>query len=131
MKTEQIIWYLVISFAIIAIFRLLFLLRIVLPKNKHKQLISQYLPFVEYLFWMIYLILSISYFVNRNGIIHSIWLVASLLILILLFSYFALRDIVAAVIFKSSRDFKINDSIKFEGYAGKINAFLGLSWNSL
>ncbi len=123
MKTEQIIWYLVISFAIIAIFRLLFLLRIVLPKNKHKQLISQYLPFVEYLFWMIYLILSISYFVNRNGIIHSIWLVASLLILILLFSYFALRDIVAAVIFKSSRDFKINDSIKFEGYAGKINAF--------
>ncbi len=123
MKTEQIIWYVVISFAIIAVFRLLFMLRILLPKDKHKDLIRQYLPFIEYVFWIVYLILSISYFINRNGIVHSIWLVACLLILILLFSYFALRDIVAAAIFKTSRHYKINDSIKFGEYTGKINAF--------
>jgi len=123
MKTEQIILYVVISLVILAGFRVLSLLSKYMLNKNRKIFVGKYLPAVESIFWMVYLVLSINIFINRGGGLNSVWVLCVLIILILLFSWYAFRDIVSGVVWKTNKRFKVNDSIKVGEFQGKIKEF--------
>jgi Mechanosensitive ion channel, beta-domain len=123
MKTEQIILYVIISLVVLAGFRILSLLSKYMLNKNRKIFVGKYLPAVESIFWMVYLVLSINIFINRGGGINSVWILCVLIILILLFSWYAFRDIISGVIWKTNKRFKVNDSIKVGEFQGKIKEF--------
>lgn len=123
MKIEALILYIVVSLVILAGFRVLSIFLNYMGNTNKKQVLLKYLPLTEAVFWIVYLILSINHFVNKGGSIHAIWLICILLILILFFSWFAFRDVIAGIIWKSNTKLKLYDSIQIENMQGKIQNF--------
>ena len=123
MKTEALILYIAVSLVILAGFRVLSIFLNYMGNTKKKQVLLKYLPLTEAVFWIVYLILSINYFINKGGSIHAVWIICILLILLLFFSWFAFRDIIAGIIWKSNKKLKLYDSIQIDDMQGKIQDF--------
>ncbi|MBU0489757.1 MAG: mechanosensitive ion channel family protein [Bacteroidetes bacterium] len=107
---------------IFAFFRLLhFLLPYVILRQDDQRIARRSLPFVEMVAWVLYLIWALQFFYLHSRLFVS---GPALLLLILIFivSWFALRDIIAGVIFKTGRSFRINQQISVGGFGGKIMA---------
>lgn len=89
---------------------------------KHQRRFVQYLPFVEFSIWLIFLLWSVG-----NAARHSPLLAFSGVLLLLYlsfwFSRFVFRDFIAGVVFRFSGQFRINETIHVDGYTGKIVQF--------
>lgn len=123
MKLDTLILYIVVSLVLLAGFRVISLTLRYVVDRKRKLLFLKFLPLAESVFWIVYLILSAQYFMQKGGGIHAIWIFGILLVLLGFFSWFAFRDIIAGVVWKANKKFKLQDTIKVGEFQGKIQAF--------
>ncbi|PLW92069.1 MAG: hypothetical protein C0592_12565 [Marinilabiliales bacterium] len=123
MKLDTLIFYIVVTLILLAGFRILSLTLRYVVDRKRKLMFLKYLPLTESLFWMVYLILSAQYFIQKGGSIHTIWIFGILLVILAFFSWFAFRDIIAGIVWKANKKFNLQDTIKIGDFQGKIQAF--------
>lgn len=74
-------------------------------------------PLVERIFWVVFSLVSVAAFIKPNPILGSI-LIAALAAAFWRF----IRNYITGIIVLSQRDFQVGQSIRFEGYSGKIKA---------
>lgn len=123
MKLDTLILYIIVSLVLLASFRIVsFMLRYVVDR-KRKLMFLKYFPLAESIFWIVYLILSAQYFIQKGGNVHTIWIFGILLVLVAFFSWFALRDIIAGIVWKTNKKFNLQDTIRIGEFQGKIQAF--------
>ncbi|MBC8487060.1 MAG: mechanosensitive ion channel [Bacteroidetes bacterium] len=116
----EVYFFLLIAILIFALFRLVIRSIGVIPLKKGvKTYILRFLPVIEIFFWFIYFIWAIQFFWNNNQL-YAIELSLILTVLSLWIAWFALRDFIAGAIFKASKYFLINESIRVNNYTGKI-----------
>lgn len=123
MKLDTLIFYIVVTLVLLAGFRILSLTLRYVVDRKRKLMFLKYLPLAESVFWMVYLILSAQYFIQKGGSIHTVWIFGILLVLLAFFSWFAFRDIIAGIVWKANKKFNLQDTIKIGDFQGKIQAF--------
>jgi len=87
-------------------------------KNVRKPIIK-YLPVFELFVWLLFSIWAVKFFLQTHYL-YSLGLLVIILIIILWISWFALKDIIAGIVFKTSEKFSVNESIKIKNYEGKI-----------
>lgn len=116
-STSLVIIGVVFIFAVFRAFRYL-LQYFRLPRNL-VELIEKYMPAVELTIWLLFLIWSIHFFYAKRLLITFIPLLV-LLSLVLYLVWFALRDITAGIIFKTSGRFQVNDTISLGEVKGRI-----------
>ena len=103
------------------VFRIVqFILPYILRTGKTTRFITKYFSFIELTVWMLFFIWSIQFFLETNHV-YALLLVLITIILILFISWYALRDVIAGVIFKTNRKLRINDVVRFDQYAGTIS----------
>ena len=115
--TSLVIIGVVFIFALFRVFRYL-LQYFRLPRN-FVELIEKYLPAVELTIWLLFLTWSAHFFYSKKLLITFIPLLV-LFSLVLYLIWYALRDITAGIIFKTSGRFEINDTISLGNVKGKI-----------
>ncbi len=86
---------------------------------KRKQFLQRNLPLFEILTWIVYLAWSVDFFIFRNDIF------AGALVIVFIFalywiSRYALKNLIAGFVFRSSAGFYIDDFIDTEKINGKI-----------
>ncbi len=98
-----------------------------------KGLLKQYMPIIEVIVWLLFIIFTIQQFFDSNQ------LYAWGLFLILMLGgfwvlWFSIKDFIAGALFKMNKDFKENDIIQIENFEGKIiemsNRFLKIESDS-
>lgn len=116
-------FFLIIAIVLVAAFRLLNFFIPALPiKSDYKIGIRKALPMAEFTAWIIFLIWGINYFIRYN-IYFAIGLGIVVFLIMIWFSWFALRDLIAGIIIKTNRDLKKNEIVDVAGYHGKIIRF--------
>lgn len=101
-----------------------YIVPMVIKNQKVKSKLSRYFPVAELLILFTYLVWGIPYIISKN----SVWGMGMLflaLIILSFISWFALKDIVAGMIFKSGKNMTKGTSIKSFPYTGNIDR-LGL-----
>ncbi|MFW5758989.1 MAG: mechanosensitive ion channel domain-containing protein [Bacteroidota bacterium] len=89
-----------------------------LPRN-FVELVEKYLPAAELTVWLLFLIWSVHFFYTKGLLITFLPLLV-LLSIVLYLIWYALRDITAGIVFKTSGRFQINDAISVGDVNGKI-----------
>lgn len=120
-------WALVIFIGIAAVLFVIFrLLRLLYPllikKKEYRRLIGMALPVVELLSWLMFFVWSIGYFWRS----HQIFIIGILVVLVFMcywLSQYALKELIAGVVFRVSGRFQINESAKIGDYSGRIIRF--------
>jgi len=90
-------------------------------KAERQKLLTKYLPSVELLTWVFFIIGGIQHFWIENQL-YSIGLLLILTVITLFILWFAFKDFVAGAIFKSNTSFSLNETINVLDYSGKIIA---------
>jgi len=115
--------FLLLAVILFFVFRLLGKVVPVLPIKKDRiKILTRYLPGIELFIWVLFFIWAIQYFWKNNQL-YSMGLFLVLIMLLLWVSWFALKDFIAGAIFKASKSFNINESIKIDNYSGRIIQF--------
>ena len=91
---------------------------------KQKGFLLKHLPIAELLAWIVYLLWATQYLYSR-GLLISIIPLIIFIIIILYLAWYALKDIITGIIFKSSKTHHLNDHINIANISGKITQ-LGL-----
>lgn len=119
----QLAKYLLISLLIFVIFRFL---RIAIKSGVFKfakyKAIDKYIPIIELITWVLFLIWTVSASMATN----QIFAISGLLILLYIsfwISNFVLKGFVAGMVFRFSGKFRINEAIKLGEYSGRIMRF--------
>jgi len=101
-------------------FRMLsYVLPLVFRNRPYYKLLKKYIPFIEIFIWIIFL--SKAYY--KLSISNQVFSISSFLIIIIVvlyFSWFALKDYVAGVVFKTSGNVFIGDIVRIDKYTGEI-----------
>ncbi len=116
-------FFLLIAVLIAIAFRLINFFVPVLPvKTEYKMGIRKAMPLIEFLCWFVFFIWGINYFVKYN-MYFAIGLGAIVLLSMIWFAWYALRDLIAGIIIKSNRDLQVNETVDVGNYHGKIVRF--------
>lgn len=91
-------------------------------ENEMKKILSRYFPVFEILIWFIFMIWAIQYFWNNNQL-YSFAMIFVLMILVIWVAWYALKDYIAGVIFKTGKRIQVNEKILVDEYSGKIRQF--------
>jgi small-conductance mechanosensitive channel len=107
----------------VSLFILLRIIKYVIPllvsRGNQRKFLQKYITLSELIIWVLFFAWSIQYFLTKNQL-YAVLLFFVTLILILLISWFALRDFVAGVIFNTNKNVKKSDTVTIKGYTGKI-----------
>ncbi|OQX97002.1 MAG: hypothetical protein B6I24_10150 [Bacteroidetes bacterium 4572_128] len=115
--------YILIGISLFALFKGIRILLSFLPINKKKlQRLKNYLPAIHLLFWIIYIVFGIEFLLDTNYF-YPLGIFFMAIIMAIWFSWFAVKDFIAGLIFKMEGDFFLNEIIKLEKYEGKILDF--------
>lgn len=115
--------YLIVGVLIFVIFRIAFeFLHLLKLKKSVYNKINKYLPFIELIFWFLFIIASMNRLLEHNQIIAS-GIYAFLLIAFIWFFWSFIRDIIAGLIIKYNDTFKLNENIKIKEYSGRVRSF--------
>lgn len=115
--------FLLFAGLIFIVFRLVkFLLTVIDIKIEKRKWINRYLPLSEFVAWVVLIIHGISKFYIRFPL-YSYALFVLLIVLTLIVSWFMFKDLIAGIIFKSNRNFTVNETISFNDLTGKIIRF--------
>lgn len=87
--------------------------------NKSKQQLQRNIPYVEILVWLIFLSWSIGYFLYKNDV-FAVVISVIILLGVFWFSRYALKNIVAGFIFRSTSGFFVDDQIEVNNIFGRI-----------
>ena len=87
-----------------------------------KKPVLKYLPVFELLVWLLFLIWAVQFFIKYHYW-YAIGLFVIIFIILIWVSWFVLKDIIAGIIFRTSENFSVNESIVLKGYSGKIVKF--------
>lgn len=83
------------------------------------EFINKYFPVTELIAWIFYLFWCIQYFFSRGLLITFVPLLVFIGLTLFLI-WFALKDIIAGIVFKSLNFYKLNDTISVDNVSGKI-----------
>ncbi|GEM_PF-708583 len=107
---------------IFAFFRLFkYLLQFIRIPRPQGDFVLRYLPVAELTAWVLFFIWGIQYLFKRGFLLTLIPLIVFIIIIIYL-SWFALRDIIAGVVFKTGSSLMVNDHVNLTGTSGKVTA---------
>jgi len=100
-----------------------FFLRFLRLSRQKVVLINRYLPVTELTVWSLFFIWAIQFLYNKGYLLVFLPAVVFFIIIIYL-SWFALKDMIAGVIFKTANQLQINDHITIAdtGISGKVLA---------
>lgn len=116
-------FFLLIAVLIAVAFRVINFFVPVLPvKTEYKTRIRKAMPLIEFICWFVFFIWGINYFVKYN-MYFAIGLGAIVLLSMIWFAWYALRDLIAGIIIKSNRDLQVNETVDVGNYHGKIVRF--------
>lgn len=115
--------FIVIGFVILAIFRFLSIyVPVWLKKQKFVAVFSKVFPVVELMIWLIFLMRQLDVFMQQNQMIaYSLMII--LFAIVLLLSWFGLRDIAAGIIFRAAGRFAPNDMVVINKYKGRLQNY--------
>ncbi|NQV01065.1 MAG: mechanosensitive ion channel [Bacteroidia bacterium] len=101
---------------------LMFLLPILLHKEKPRNILLKIFPVAELIFWLIYLSWFVILFSEADEL--YVFVVLAILLMVLFWiSRFWVKDIIAGVIFRSSTRLKVEDQLHFGELKGTIKKF--------
>jgi len=88
--------------------------------NRATQFLTKSFYFIEIIFWLVFLFEGVELFKNKNKVFSLFF--ALILVFSLSWScWFILRDYIAGLYLNISASLKLNETIEFDGYVGKIN----------
>ncbi|MEA3318176.1 MAG: mechanosensitive ion channel [Bacteroidota bacterium] len=122
-KSNYLFRFLIIVTVLFLFFRLLALVMpIIFRKKQICRLIKKYIPSIELVVWI--LVLSKTY--NKLFLSNKIFAILSLTIvvsIVLYFIWFALKDLVAGIVFKSTSKIELGENVRIDSYTGEIVKF--------
>jgi len=111
---------LLLGMLLFAFFRMFgFLIQLSKLPSKQRELLTRNLPATELVVWIAFLMWATQLLYHQGKIITFVPVIALIIILISL-GWFLIRDLIAGVIFKSHKHFRLNDQITVSGVSGKI-----------
>ncbi len=116
--------FLIFASIIFLIFRLLHFVLLKYSKTKRKQVFSKVLYLVECIFWFVVLYQGIVLFKSKN-MVFSAFNFIILGIIVGWSTWFVFKDYMAGLYCKIDGTFKLNETIEFDGYIGKISRIGG------
>lgn len=115
--------YLFIGIVLLLFFRVLnFFIPVITTRKEYKDKLNKYLPFIELCAWLLFFVYGVQFFLKTN-MLYALALFIILLVHIGWLSWFALKDIIAGIVFKTKGRFSINETIKVREHSGKIVKF--------
>ncbi len=115
-------FFIIIAFLFLFFRIISYVLPLVFKNQRYYKLFKKYVHGIEIFVWIIFL--SKAYY--KLSISNQVFSIVSLIIIIILvlyFSWYALKDYVAGVIFKTCGNVYINDNVRIYKYTGKIVKF--------
>jgi hypothetical protein len=107
---------------IMVFFRLFkYLLQFMHLTREKSNLVIQYLPLTELIVWTLYLSWAIHYLYVRGFLVTLAPLII-FAVIILYLAWYALKDIIAGIVFKTVNEVNLHDFISVAGISGKITA---------
>lgn len=113
-------------FAGVALF---FVMRVVYKLTPHlfnqrklNKRIERILTVAELFIWIIFFSWALEYFLKKNQI-YALGVLIVLLFIVFWIARFAIKDLLAGVVFRASGRYSLNDAIKSGNYTGKITKF--------
>jgi small-conductance mechanosensitive channel len=118
----SIIVFLMVGALLFVIFRLFkYMMQFIRLPLQKVEFLNKYLPVVELITWIIFLLWSVEFLSSRGQLISLLPLLV-FIIIILYLAWYTLKDITAGVIFKTGKTHHVDDHISVAGITGKITA---------
>ncbi|MBW6478904.1 MAG: mechanosensitive ion channel family protein [Bacteroidales bacterium] len=118
----SIIVFLMVGALLFVFFRLFkYMMQFIRLPLQKVEFLNKYLPVVELITWIIFLLWSVQYLSSRGQLISLLPLLV-FIIIILYLAWYTLKDITAGVIFKTGKTHHVDDHISVAGITGKITA---------
>ncbi len=95
--------------------------------SKQKKFLQRNFPLIELLVWLIFLAWTIDFFFDKNDLFAGALIIIFVIGLFWL-AKFAIKELIAGFIFRSTSGFYLNDTIQLEKIAGKI---IGMGYQKL
>lgn len=119
-STQAIYIFMAMAVILALAFRLVHYLVPALPvKRVWKSRILHHLPATEMIVWLMFLFWGLGWFLRQN-IYVAIALGAILIMILIWFSWFTLRHLIAGIVLRWNRDLKTGETIKTLNYQGKV-----------
>ncbi len=99
-----------------------FLVYIFMRKKELKKIYDFYFPIAELIIWLFFIIWQLQVFLQKN-LVFAFGLGLFLFIILFSLYQFALKEMLAGIVFKSSGRFSLNDVILIDEFGGKIKKF--------
>jgi hypothetical protein len=110
---------------LVTVFSTLWVLKFIInnaPIRKNiKSRITRAAPSIEAIIWLAFIIWSIRHLI-QNDIWNSIGVMVVMLMVLILLSWFVLRDYLAGVVIKSDGSMRLNDRIRVRNVEGRITS---------
>ena len=110
---------------LVTVFSILWLVKFMIknaPIRKNlKSRIARTAPSVEAIIWLFFIIWSIRHLI-QNDMWNSIGVMMVMLMVLVLVSWFVLRDYLAGVVIKSDGSMRLNDRIRIKNVEGRITS---------
>lgn len=88
-------------------------------KSLTTKIIHRYFPIFELILWLLFFAWAIQFFLKSNHL-YAVIISIVTLTLMLMFAWFAMKDFIAGVIFRTSEKYSKKDYVKIMNYTGKI-----------
>lgn len=112
--------FIISGIIIFVVFRgIFYFLPIIFRQKIVRKRVSQYLPFAQTMFWILFLCWYLIQFSTAN-LLFSIVVMIALLGILFWLSKFALKDILAGMILRLTSGFKVGDVLRVAGQGGKL-----------
>ncbi len=111
------------TLALFLLFRFInYLFRIFINKSARVKSFSHFLPIVEMSAWIVFLLWAANFFIEDNRIL-AIGVLIVLVFTLFWISRYALKNIIAGVLFRFQGNYSIGDFLRTKEYSGKIQQF--------
>ncbi len=98
---------------------LFFILPLFIRKKNTRKITNRFFPIFELVCWLFFFIWAIQFFLKSNHFYASLLFVLTIL-LMLIITWYAIRDFVAGIIFKTGAKYSQEETVKILDYTGKI-----------
>ncbi|MEA3446158.1 MAG: mechanosensitive ion channel [Bacteroidota bacterium] len=111
------------TFVLFLVFRFVhYLIRAFENKSARIKSFNKFIPLIEMFAWVVFLIWAANKFLNQNKVLAIVSIIILSFILFWI-SFYALRNIIAGVLFRFHGNYLLGDYIKTKDYSGKIQKF--------
>ncbi|RLD61616.1 MAG: hypothetical protein DRJ05_02210 [Bacteroidetes bacterium] len=99
-----------------------YLFKVFRNKSPRVKSFSHFLPIVEMFAWILFLIWAANFFIEENRIL-AIGVLTILVFVLFWISRYAIKNIIAGVLFRFQGNYSVGDFLRTKDYSGKIQQF--------